>query len=122
MKLEDKAADRPDVKLARDSAPGAYELLTDELVSADELTDEDEFPQFGDFLRVGRPGADGAETHIECPAALARWLVGEGIEIGDVFRIRSVQKLDNEWSYQCEPVDDGLLEDAVGAKATADDD
>ena len=113
MKLSDKAKDRPDVRLARDSAPGAYTLTTDELVAADDLTDEDEFPQFGDFLEVEQPGA-GRRVWIECPAALARWLVENGIDIGETFRIRSVQKIDNEWSYECDRVEDDVLEDALG--------
>jgi hypothetical protein len=128
MKLEDKAADRPDVKLARDSAPGAYTLTTDDLVAADDLTDEGEFPEFGDFLEVERPGA-GRRCWIECPADLARWLVGHDldeserprIEIGETFRIRSVSKVDNEWSYECEAVADDVLEDALGVAADGQD-
>lgn len=111
--LEDKAQESPDVDLARQSAPGAYRLLDNELVAADELTPEGEFPQYGDFLHVGRlgPGAgDGeveqkGEQYIECPQGLARWLV-KNCEVGDDFRIVSVQKVDGEWRYDCDRLAD----------------
>jgi hypothetical protein len=110
MKLGDKAAETPDVDLARQSAPGAYRLLTDELTPADELTAEGEFPQYGDFLEVGRLGQTGdgvevkGEQYIECPAGLAKWLVDE-ISVGDDFRVVSVQKVDGEWQYDCEQLE-----------------
>lgn len=109
MKISDKAesADQPEVKLARQSAPGVYRLDTDELEPADDLTGEDQFPQYGDFLKVGHPtGGDNRfenheEMYIECPADLARWLVEDEVEIGDHFRILDVWKDDGEWSYKC---------------------
>lgn len=111
MKLDDKASDSPDIDLVRQSAPGAYRLLTDELVGADELTGDDEFPKYGDFLKVGRlrSGDEGPEVagerFIECPTALAKWLV-ENVDLDDDFRIQSVRKVDGEWQYNAEIIDD----------------
>lgn len=110
MKLGEKAeqAEQPDVKLARDSAPGLYVLTTDELQGADEITAEGEFPQYGDFLEVGRPNAEGEVERtefIECPAALAGWLVGKEIGIGDSFRVLDVWKEDGSWQYNCRQID-----------------
>lgn len=108
MKLAEKAESSPDVSLARQSAPGVYRLTTDDLVSADELTDEGEFPEFGDFLEVEKARGTSAEDaswgpsqFIECPQGLARWLV-ENIDVGDGFRVVSVQKVDGEWQYDCD--------------------
>lgn len=127
MKLADKAADRPDIDLARESAPGAYVLLTDELVEADELTAEGEFPQFGHFLEVGRitssesPLSSYKEQYIECPAALARFLV-ENVSLNDAFRIQSVQKVDGEWEYKCEFVELEESDDGISLAEAAGDD
>jgi len=110
MKLGDKAEESPDVDLARQSAPGVYRLKTDNLVPADVLTAEGQFPQYGDFLHVettnggSEPTWDG-EQFIECPQDLAKWLVEE-VEIGDGFRIKQVTKIDGEWEYSCELVDE----------------
>jgi hypothetical protein len=73
--------------------------LTDELVPADELTPDGEFPQYGDFLHVG---TESGTQWIECPRALAAWIVDTGLSIGDGFRIRTVTKVDGEWDYKCE--------------------
>lgn len=109
MDLEDKAEETPDIDLARQSAPGAYVLLSTDLTPADELTGEDTFPQFGDFLKVDRAAATedghepaGAEQFIECPHDLAKWLVDQGAEEGFAFRIKQVTKVDGEWQYDCE--------------------
>jgi len=100
MKIQDKAeTPTEDIDLARYSAARAYKLLTDELVSADELTPEGEFPQYGDFLHVG---TESGTQWIECPRALAAWIVETGLSIGDGFRIRTVRKVDGEWEYKCE--------------------
>jgi hypothetical protein len=101
MKLGDKAQETPDVRLARDSSPGLYQFVTDELVSADALTGEEQFPQYGDFLEVGRPSSDST-VFIECPQALAAWLIENDVEDGDWFRITSVQKVDRRWQYSVE--------------------
>ena len=107
--LDDKAEGSPDVDLARQSAPGAYRLLSRDLEAADDLTAEGEFPQFGEFLKVGRltpeheiPG----EQFIECPSALAKQLVELGVEVDEDFRILSNRKVDGEWQYQVERLDE----------------
>lgn len=106
MDIEDKAQETPDVDLARQSAPGAYRLESTELTDANDVTPEGDFPEYGDFLEV--TGTSG-EQFIECPAALARWLVDNGIEAGDGFRIVSVQKVDGEWEYDCDELNDDEL-------------
>jgi hypothetical protein len=99
MKIADKAnTTNLDIDLARYSAARAYKLLSDELVASDELTPEGEFPQFGDFLHVG---TQTGTQYIECPRALAEWLVDTEIAVGDGFRIRTVRKVDGEWEYSC---------------------
>lgn len=125
MNLEDKARDSPDVDLARQSAPGAYRMLTTDLEAANDLTPDGDFPQFGDFLKVERVGSDGTEKYIECPAALARWLVHEAdASPGFCFRIRSVQKIDGEWQYKCEDITDEIdeVEDGMTLSEAAGDD
>jgi len=123
MNLKDKAKDRPEVLLARSSSPGAYEVRSLELSGADELTDEGDFPQYGDFLHCHRAGTDKT-VWVECPAALARFLVNDiDVEVGDVFRIRSVTKVDGEWRYEAEPVDVERADDGsiTLAEAAGDD-
>jgi len=109
MDLQDKAEETPEVSLARDLIESEYELTGTELVGADELTAEGEFPQYGDFLEVHEyspvDGTDRGEVFIEVPAALARWLV-ENVEEGERFRVVSVRKVDGEYSFDCETVDE----------------
>jgi hypothetical protein len=113
MKLGDKSerADRPEVRLARDSM-GIYTLQSLEYWDANEITDEGEFPKYGDFLkcRTTTGGADpewNVEVFVECPLGLEAELLELGIEDGDCFRIQQVSKTtDGEWSYQV--VEDSL--------------
>lgn len=109
MNIDEKAETSPDIDLARQSAPGAYVLRSRELESADDLTDEDKFPEYGDFLPVwkAKQGGNGsiekgAERFIECPADLARWLVENELQIDDSFRVVANRKIDGEWEYTCE--------------------
>jgi len=115
MKLSDKAAaaDQPEVKLNDQTAPGVYQfnLHGDELVDCDEITEEGQFPIYGDFLPTlsptgGRdPFAEHEEVFIECPAQLAVWLVEEEVDVGDYFRVNRVWKEDGTVMYDCEHVD-----------------
>lgn len=106
MKLGDKAerADSDEVRLARDSV-GMYRLEDNELVGADEISDEDEFPKYGDFLQcVTTTGGASPEwnvpVYVECPGSLAQQLVGMEIEVGDAFRINNCRKnAAGEWEY-----------------------
>jgi len=107
MKLGDKAeqSDRDEIRLARDSV-GAYRLESDELVPAGEISGEDEFPQYGDFLatrelrQVAGEVEVGENVLVEVPGQLAKQLVEQGIGEGDGFRIQSVRKnAAGEWEY-----------------------
>ena len=106
MKLGDKSerADRPEVRLARDSM-GIYTLQSLDYWGANEISEEDEFPKYGDFLkcRTTTGGADpewDVEVFVECPLGLEEELLDLGIEDGDCFRIQQVSKTaDGEWSY-----------------------
>lgn len=109
MKISDKAEDTPDIELARQSAPGAYVLDGEELSPADDLTEEGQFPEYGDFLPVHRARATedgweptGDEMWIECPQDLAQFLVEQEVEPQDGFRIKDVKKVDGTWQYNCE--------------------
>lgn len=111
--IEEKAEASPEVDLVRQSAPGVYRLETTELVGADDLTGEGSFPQYGDFLRVstshgGENPQWDAEQYIECPQALAQWLVDHEVGEGDAFRIRDVTKVDGEWQYDAVEIDPDL--------------
>jgi hypothetical protein len=113
MKLGEKsaAADRTEVRLARDSM-GLYTLQSLEYWEADDISDEDEFPKFGDFLQcrttTGGPDPEwNVEVFVECPLGLEQELLELGIEDGDSFRIQQVSKdTDGEWTYQV--VEDSL--------------
>jgi len=108
MKIADKAnTTTEDIDLARYSAARAYKLLTDELIAADELTPEGEFPQYGDFLHVG---TTAGTQYIECPRGLAEFIGDNELQIGDGFRIRTVSKVDGAWVYKCERLMPGDME------------
>lgn len=106
MKIGDKAerADQDEIRLARDSA-GLYKLEDDELTAADELSSEDEFPKYGDFIscKTTTGGADPSwnePVYVECPGSLAKIIVGMEISVGDSFRIQSTRKnAAGEWEY-----------------------
>jgi len=111
MNLKDKAADVPEVSLSNQLTGSVYEIVTDELIEADELTPEGEFPQYGDFLKVQEyspvDNTERGETHIEVPRDLARWLVEELLPSSstDKFRVISHQKIDGEHQFDCEAVE-----------------
>lgn len=105
MDLNDKAKETPDIDLLRDAQYSGYRLVSTELTPADELTDEGEFPQFGDFLQVALPdGSDSPPVKwIECPQGLAQALVELDLGDGDEFRIEAATKVDGEWQVTVEP-------------------
>ena len=111
MKLSDKAEETPDVTLAGDLIESAYELQSDdpELVPADELTAEDEFPKYGDFLEVVEyspyDGTDRGECYVEVPQRLAAWLVENEVGDGERWKVVQSQKVDGEWQFEVELVD-----------------
>jgi hypothetical protein len=110
MKLGEKAEATPEVVVTRDLfGSEAYQLVTDELTEADELTAEGEFPQYGQFLEVDSRayphGDERGEKYIEVPTALARWVV-DNVEEGDWFRITETRKVDGEWQVDGEALED----------------
>lgn len=108
MKIEDKAQKLPDIDLAAYSGARAYIILSDELVPADRLSPEGEFPKYGDFLHIMTSSGEG---YIECPQALAAWLVEHDASPHFGFRIRTVSKnSDGEWDYSCEELTADELE------------
>lgn len=102
MDLNDKAQETPDIDLIRDAQYSAFRLVSTELTPADELTGEDDFPQFGDFAECEIPDGDGGtaaeEVYVEVPQDLAAQLVELGIGEGDEFRVGEVTKVDGEWA------------------------
>lgn len=130
MKLGDKASDSPEISLVRQSAPGLYRLRDGvssveevELQSADEVTPEGEFPEYGDFLPVVRvKSGDGEhldrdEEFVECPSVLARSLVGWNVTSDDVWRLQSYRKVDGEWQLFAQLLDeDGVVVEEVEAE------
>jgi hypothetical protein len=70
--IRDKAdeADGPEVFLTSslDDAPAA-QIASTELLGADEVTPEDQFPEFGEFLEMRQP--DGETVYWECATSLA---------------------------------------------------
>lgn len=112
--LEDKATESPTIDLLRDAQYSGFYLADDELVSADELSDEDEFPQYGDFLPVRtRDDDEQPVMYVECPQGLAQELVETGIEPGDGFRIDRAQKVDGVWNVD---VSEGVEMDPEGSE------
>lgn len=93
--------------LASDLLESQYSYDQTELVAADDLTPEGDFPQYGDFLPVQeRSPVDGGfrgDCFIEVPAALAEWLV-ENTEPGDWWQVHAVEKNDGEWRIEAENV------------------
>lgn len=70
--LRDKAAGSVDAERASD-LDGEYRIESPALYSADEVTAEDEYPEYGDWLRT----EDGG--YVECPTGLAAVIV-EGLD------------------------------------------
>jgi hypothetical protein len=103
--LDEKAQETPEVSLARQSAPGAYRLESLELVGADTVSPEGEFPEYGEFLET--TNSAGSTEYVECPQHLAALLVDQlEAEEGTVFRIVSVQKVDGAWQYEVEEIEE----------------
>lgn len=75
MKIGEKAAQNSQqVWLAgelKERSPST--ILAEELVPADEISDDGEFPKFGEYLEVEK---DGEEEFWECPQGLAAAIVG----------------------------------------------
>lgn len=126
MNLEDKAQEAPNVYLAGSLPESEYSFQTTELVGADELTDPDEFPEFGDFLecreRSPVDGTDRGTVFIEVPQKLAQWLV-EHVEPGDWFAVKAAEKDESgTWRFDCELADETQAQSLEAAAAMGNDD
>lgn len=102
--LDEKAQPTPEVRRPSE-APDWYRLESMELVDADSISPEGEFPKYGEFIDVrlvdtgGVHDSDGP-TYVECPGGLARALVEAGVEAGDFFAIEDASKNgDDEWTF-----------------------
>lgn len=111
MDLNDKAQETPDVTLAGDLLESAYEVTETELVKADEVTAEGEFPKYGDFLPVDEyspyDGTPRGETYIEVPQALAQLLIEREFTDGTRWKVVQSRKVDGEWQFDVEEVESG---------------
>lgn len=113
MKLSEKAEEPPDVTAQVDELMETYYQFVDEdpeLVDCDEITPEDDFPIYGDFLEVRKKSpVDGTfrgEGWILVTTKLAKWLVENDVTSSDWWVVKDVEKIDGEWTYDCEIVDD----------------
>lgn len=114
MDLSEKATESPDVTLAGDLLESAYEVSETELVGADDVTPEGEFPQYGDFLPVQEfspyDGTDRGETYIEVPQALAQLIIEEELADGTRWKVIHSRKVDGEWKFEIEEIGSGNSE------------
>lgn len=121
--LSEKADRGPRVVLAGDLVESQYSHDVEELMNADELTPEGEFPQYGDFLPVEeRSQMDGTfrgECYVEVPAALAEWLV-ENTEPGDWWQVRAAEKVEGEWQVEAENVTRDDSQESLEGSADSD--
>jgi len=105
--LAEKADRGPSLTLASELLESQYCYEETELVPADELTPEGDFPQYGDFLPVQeRSPVDSGfrgDGYVEVPAALAEWLV-ENTKPGDWWQVHAIEKVDDEWQVEAENV------------------
>jgi len=108
--LGDRATENVDVTLAGDLIESEYQLPADveqladvELLEADKITGEGEFPQYGVFLKVKErspyDGQSRGETHIEVPQALASWIVDGEAQPGDYFAVDRSRKKNGTWQF-----------------------
>ena len=117
--LDEKAEndDGIEVLLASDAA-GVYRLQDDELTSHENIREDGDFPQYGEFLACNKVRAadgefiDGEDVWLECPGALAEGLVHRQVEPAEVFAVAEPQKsMGGRWSFSVtvpENVDDLL--------------
>lgn len=100
--------DSLDVDLVRDQTGKAYEIVTAAAFDADEVGQQDGFPEYGTFLKCRDSRDDG--VWVELPADLETKLVeeekgeeGRDTLEGAVFRVVQVQKsVDGNWLYTLE--------------------
>lgn len=102
------------IRLASKNPVGEYKILhekDEDLVDADEISDEGKFPEYGEFLKVEwlnagpeqqlTVGNDGM-TYLECPAGLGIELERLEVEQGDKISVdRVVKDRAGNWSFTC---------------------
>lgn len=126
--LDDVAESGPDVVLTSGLVESVFALQEMAVYEADDVSPDGEFPQYGEFLRCDEfsptDGTERGETYVECPAALARWLVDEA-DVGDRWQVTEAEKIDDEWQITAEIVrtdDQRSLETAAAAMDGSDSD
>jgi len=95
-----------DIHLTGDMAYSTYRLESKELSPADEISDDGQFPQFGDFADVTIPtngDGDDPELWAEICSSLAQSLVEQELGEGDIFRVGPTEKVDGEWRVDVKP-------------------
>lgn len=97
--IEDIAEESVTVYRPDDTRGVQLTILEFDTVDADEVSPEDEFPEFGDWMPV--EDEDGNETYVEMPQGLARLLLDADAEAGDTFEVLSVSKgVDGRWRFE----------------------
>lgn len=117
--ISDKAdeADGPEVVLTSDLGEAApAKIATDQLVEADDLTPEGQFPEFGEFMEMRRVN-DGETVYWECATSLADVVVeavseAEAALPGTQINVEFVAKAPSgEWRYTLDIDPDSELMD-----------
>lgn len=108
MDLSEKAEETPDVILAGDLHESAFETTETELIPADELTGEDQFPKYGDFLEAVEyspyDGTCRGTVWIEVPSDLAGILLERELTDGTRWVVEQSRKVDSEWQFEVSEV------------------
>jgi len=105
----DAGGDPMDVDLVRDQQGRAYEVVTAAAFEADEVGEQDGFPEYGTFIKCRNSREN--QCWVEIPNDLERRLAKKGEEVeadgesleGLVFRVAGARKTaDGSWKYTIE--------------------
>ena len=80
-----------EIWLAADNPTGLFHVRSTDVVDADEIG-TDEFPQYGEFLPVGKGEVAG---YLQLTAYLIEYLQDEEVEEGSQFRVNEVVQYDD---------------------------
>lgn len=101
--IREKAASTShEVRLPTEQEGQSGEILSAELVSADEISPEGDFPEYGDFLWVEN-STTGSEEYWLCPVGFAAEIVDVDEEVDEVVGrlviVEDTTKTDGGWQY-----------------------